>query len=387
MPKVVKRDDGLYHKNMVVGKNPDGSYIRKSVYGKTQKELEAKVVELTQQVNNGIMVWENGMTFSELAEIWFDQYHPTASDKWKKWTRCMMNVHLLPTLGTMKIRDLKQIHLQAIISDRAKNGYASNTMKKIKQTGEQIMRVAIESDLITKNPFSSVKVPFVEATPRRALTEEGIALVTDNWRGARFGHGAMIMLYAGLRRGEVLALDWSDIDFEKRLIHVTKAVEVLSNQAAVKTPKTKAGYRDVPMPTLLYDVLYSVKKNSGLVCPDTHGRLMSGVAYCNAWRTFLNYMNECAGGENGARGKRRKQVIEKFSAHMLRHTYATMLFDAGVDVKSAQKFLGHADIEVTLAIYTHLTKFKEDIAITALDEHIQKRQKRDQEAAEDQQDK
>ena len=63
-------------------------------------------------------------------------------------------------------------------------------------------------------------------------------------------------------------------------------------------------------------------------------------------------------------------MIEKITPHMLRHTYATMLFDANVDVKSAQKFLGHADIEVTLSIYTHLTKYKEDKAINALNAHL-----------------
>ena len=68
------------------------------------------------------------------------------------------------------------------------------------------------------------------------------------------------------------------------------------------------------------------------------------MAYISAWATFMKYLNECAGRENGARGKRRKLVIDEFPAHMLRHTYATMLFDADVDVKSAQKFLGHADI-------------------------------------------
>ena len=68
-------------------------------------------------------------------------------------------------------------------------------------------------------------------------------------------------------------------------------------------------------------------------------------------------------------------VIDHITAHMLWHTYATMLFDAGVDVKSAQKFLGHSDIEVTLEIYTHLSKFKEEQAIQALDEHLKERKK------------
>ena len=74
----------------------------------------------------------------------------------------------------------------------------------------------------------------------------------------------------------------------------------------------------------------------------------------------------------GGGGKGPVWVMEKLTAHQMRHSYASMLFDAGVDVKSAQKFLGHTDIEVTLSIYTHLSKFKEETAINALNEHINK---------------
>ena len=98
---------------------------------------------------------------------------------------------------------------------------------------------------------------------------------------------------------------------------------------------------------------------------------MSGAAYKSAWDSFMNHLNIKAGGQNACGPKHpRIQVIDRITAHMLRHTYATILFDAGVDVKSAQKFLGHADIEVTLSIYTHLSKFKEDQAIKALNDHL-----------------
>ena len=189
------------------------------------------------------------------------------------------------------------------------------------------------------------------------------------------GVAAMIMLYAGLRIGEVLALDWTDIDFDKRTITVSKARATLKNQPYLKTPKTKAGIRVIPIPEVLYEVLYSTRKKKGLVCPDVNGNLMSGVAQTNAWRSYINHLNECAGGRRGSGRRKPVIVIEKITPHMLRHTYATMLFDAGVDVKSAQKFLGHSDIEVTLEIYTHLSKFKEEQAIRALDEHLRERKK------------
>ena len=127
----------------------------------------------------------------------------------------------------MKIRDLRQLHLQAIISSLAKKGFATGTLKAIKQTAVRIMKVAVGSDLIMRNPFSEVKVPVKEQKPRRSLTEAEIALITDNWRGHKYGPLAMIMLYGGLRRGEALALTWEDIDFKERVIKVSKSEQTL----------------------------------------------------------------------------------------------------------------------------------------------------------------
>ena len=149
----------------------------------------------------------------------------------------------------------------------------------------------------------------------------------------------------------------------------------MKNKATVKDPKTKAGTRVIPIPEILYDVLTSVRKKKGLVCPDTRGNLMSGNAQKNAWNAFMNHLNVCAGGSKGAGPRKPVWVIDKITAHMLRHTYATMLFDAGVDVKSVQRFLGHTDIEVTLSIYTHLTKFKEEQAIQMIDQHLKEKKK------------
>ena len=167
MAKLKKRNDGLYQKTIILGRKPDGHYLKKTVYGKTRKDLEQKVLELTQQLNSGIQVWESGVTFKELADIWIDQYNPDASERWRYIQQGMLNKHLLPVLGQMKVRDIRQLHLQSIISTLAKDGYATGTMKKVKQTAERIMRVAVGSDLIIKNPFSDVKVPVREPKSRK----------------------------------------------------------------------------------------------------------------------------------------------------------------------------------------------------------------------------
>ena len=316
---------GLYQKNLVVGKKPDGSYIRKVVYAKTKKELERKVTEITQQIHSGIAVWENSISFAELSDIWMNQYNPMATERWVHAHNIILNKHLLPSLGQMKVRDLRQIHLQTIISGLAKQDYASKTMKEIKQTAVRIMKVAVDSDLIMRNPFSSVVIPNKEADNRKPLTPEQITLVTENWRGHRFGHVGMIMLYAGLRRGECLALRWEDVDLDKQIITVNKALDMFHNQGRIKAPKTKAGIREVPIPDILMPVLIELKKPSGYVCTTAKDLQMTETAYRRAWSSYLSYLNECAGGKMGTGGKEPVWAMEKFTAHQMRHTYASML--------------------------------------------------------------
>jgi len=372
MAKSGKRTDGLYQKNIIVGRKADGSYLRKTVYGKTKKELELKIAEITLQVHQGIYVPEDKTTFGEMAEIWLTQYNPTANEKWIYRQESVINKHLLPSLKYMKLKELKTYHLLSIINKMAKDGLSTSTMKKAKQTAVRILNVGVENDLIIRNVFSTVKVPTIEPYERRALTEEEKELVNRTWRGHRMGHAVMIMLYCGLRRGEMLALTWEDIDLERKMLSVNKSASMLKNQSLIKKPKSKAGVREVPIPNVLSDILRELPHPYKLVCPDTQGELMSNTAYRRAWNSYLHYLNMQAGGRDASRSRKKVQMIEHITAHMFRHTYASLLYEAGVDIKSAQRFLGHADIEMTLAVYTHLTKFKEDEAISSLNTHLDK---------------
>lgn len=97
---------------------------------------------------------------------------------------------------------------------------------------------------------------------------------------------------------------------------------------------------------------------------------MSETAFKCAWDSYLHYLNIKAGGRDASRSRRKLSVIDNLTPHMFRHTYATILYNAGVDVKSAQRFLGHADINMTLKIYTHLSEQKEQEAIALLNRHL-----------------
>ena len=198
---------------------------------------------------------------------------------------------------------------------------------------------AIENELCHKNPFKSkfTQPPRGTSGSHRALSESEIDLILSTPH--RFQLAVLVMLYAGLRRGEVLALSSDDIDLSAGLIHVNKAVRYDSNQPILSDPKSEAGFRSVPVLSTLRPFL---EHHTGLIAPSASGTIMSEVAFRRAWQSYITALSAAAGHPVTIR------------PHDLRHTYCTMLRDAGVDMKQAMIWLGHADEKMILRVYDHV---------------------------------
>lgn len=381
MARAKKREDKRYERKITVGRNFDGSLNRISVYAATQKELERKVAEIKVQIEQGIYLSSDTALFGKIAENWIEHFKPTISEKMRLRYKGIIKGKLQP-LAEMRVRDLRPMHLQVIINEMAKDGYAQKSMQMVKQTASQVLDLAMQNDLVYRNVFEKIKVPHVDAEERQPITEEQRELILNTWEGHRMGVPALIMLYCGLRRGELLALLWTDIDFKAKTLSVSKAADMPTNATTVKKPKTKAGTRIVPIPEAIMPALQRARREatSLYVCPAMHtGDIMSAQAYTEAWSSYMHYLNLCAGGRDKVRTKNENgkvcfipavQAMEPFTAHQLRHSYATMLYDADVDVKTAQKLLGHADFSVTMKIYTHLSTEKESAGIEKLNQHV-----------------
>ena len=381
MAQARKREDKRYEKKITIGRNFDGSLNRISVYAATQKELESKVAEIKVQIEQGIYLSSDTALFGKIAENWIEHFKPTISEKMRLRYKGIIRGKLQP-LAEMRVRDLRPMHLQVIINEMAKDGYAQKSMQMVKQTASQVLDLAMQNDLVYRNVFEKIKVPHVDAEERQPITEEQRELILNTWEGHRMGVPALIMLYCGLRRGELLALLWTDIDFKAKTLSVSKASDMPTNATTVKKPKTKAGTRIVPIPDAIMPALLRARREaiSMYVCPAMHtGDIMSAQAYTEAWSSYMHYLNLCAGGRDKVRTKNENgkvcfipavQAMEPFTAHQLRHSYATMLYDADVDVKTAQKLLGHADFSVTMKIYTHLSTEKESAGIEKLNQHV-----------------
>ncbi len=372
MAKMKKRADGRYQSVIIIGRKSDGSYIKKSVYGRTRKELDDKVGEVKHQLKLGVRIDDNS-TFKEIAEIWLNHYRKNTEGIWAVNQRAVLENRLLPVLGYKRIKEITRYDLQSIINDMKEKGLSTSTMKKVKIIAAQVFEVALDKKIVIENPFKKVLVEEIAPKERRPLTDDEINLITNTWQGHRMGVPAMVILYCGLRRGEILALKWSDIDFANKEIHINKAIIHIHGKPVLKGPKSKAGIRDVPIPNFLVELLKKVKPTSELFCPSVEGEVMTSVAYKRAWDSYLHYLNIQAGGRDASRINPKVQKVDRITAHMLRHTYATLLYDANVDIKSTQRYLGHSDIETTLEIYTHLTKHKQDESIRAINKHFEER--------------
>ncbi len=374
--KIRKRPDGFYQRSITVGRRPDGKPQRKTIYAKTLKELETKASEYERQLRHGTLSSNEKMTFGELAAVWLRDFKPGISVTTREMYKTILDKHLLPELATYKLKDLKVHHIQAIVNRLAESGKAESTLKKIKLTAAQILKLAMDNDVIYRNVFSAVKVPSKAPARRRPLTDEETQLVTSTYAGHRMGVPVLLLLYCGLRRGELVALTWSDISLKNKTVTVNKAAVFDGNQAKVQSPKTDSGIRTIPLPDSILDAVKAARKAaaSAMVCPAADGGIMSEIAFKRAWQSYMHYLNIQAGGRDASRTRPKLSVIANLTPHMFRHTYATILYNAGVDIKSAQRFLGHADIKVTLKIYTHLSEQKEQDAIASLNRHLNEKE-------------
>ena len=217
------------------------------------------------------------------------------------------------------------------------------------------------------------------------LTQWEYGLVESMVGKHDFAMGAMLMLYAGLRRGEALAFNIDrDVDFDAGIIHVREAVYFVANQPGLKSTKTNAGVRDIP----LFDPLRNALEGKhGLACKNSSNGIMSEAAFRSKWSSYKTAMETKLNGCHlrwYGRTKEHKAMLEKGEAlpewrsitirtHDFRHSFCSMLYNAGVDIKTAMKWMGHADEKMIIKIYAHLSEQKEKASALAVGKMLNER--------------
>lgn len=358
------------------------NYVRRTVYwegkqysvrGKTPEEAAEKLGELKAKLKRGEVGISENMTVARWADEWLDTYKQgNMTAKSLQTYIDKINGYILPAVGTMRLKDVKDIHLQKILNSQT--GMSFSHVSKLRMVMSQMFSQARRSRLILFDPAESLALPANEKRRRRSVTPEERRAILEVAEAHRFGLPILTILYCGLRPGELPPLQWRDVDLESSVISITKALESGSNN--VKGPKTESGIREVPIPSLLLRRFIDAKKGHSLfeyVFPRPDGRMMDQYYMDNAWRSFKKRVDLALGAETNTHHKIIRSVVaDDLTMYCLRHTYCTDLEIAGVPLNVAKYLMGHNDVAVTANIYTHKSHEVIKEAATKID-NLQKR--------------
>lgn len=367
------RSDGRVQVTYTDGRRPDGKPNRVSFFGRNRSEAEAKRQEYIDHKKAGLSWEDRKLTVNEWVDRWVGLYSVDEAE-YRPYIK-----RLREDLGGLELRGIREGHLVSSLSAYA--GRSKSGATKYRMVLKQVFHRAYKNRLIVDDPAEDLELPdgLTEGS-HRALERWEVEHIVAHWRDYPAGRWAMVMLFCGLRRGEMIALDWSCVDMKARTLSVEAAVSFKNRERRVKETKTEAGLRVLPISGPLYEVLSETPEalRVGPVCLSASGRPITDdtarknwAAYCSAMTWVLNGFNPLQAGSkktvedlSGARvplseveNRRAGGAWRVFDCEMhdLRHTFATMLFESGIEPKDAQYYLGHADLRMTLELYTHLT--------------------------------
>lgn len=350
------RKDGYYHKNFTY----EGR--RYHISAATERELMVKYGRMLQQLADGTLLINQNSTVAHWAEVWLETYKAgNITAKSLATYRQKLDGYILPIIGNMKMKDIREPHLQQILN--RERGRSFSHVSKLRMTMRSMFAKAVSAGIILRDPSAGLQLPKTTKGTHRSITpKERAAILTVADRGEHNGClWVKMLLFCGLRPGETATLLWKDIDFKAALVRITTAKESGSNE--VKAPKTDAGIRDVPIRP---DFLATLKQaRRGPFDPVFHqardvSKPHTESSMATMWRSFKRLVDIEMGAE-----VYRNQVIrhgepdnlyESLTPYCLRHTYCTDLQDAGVPLNVAKYLMGHSDITVTANIYTHTSE-------------------------------
>lgn len=381
MSRIKKRADGRYACQIYLGRDEQGKRIYKSVYARSVAELKEKETAVRLQLGRGLDVISQRDSFGQWADDFLRLKNAAQiTDRQKENYRHTVEVWKEELCG-YEIGQVRADDVERVLVGFQEAGFAARTVAFYRSTIQQIMQRAV-GRVISSNPVDLVKLtePGRKAEQRRALTEEEQQWIWDTpHRGQAV---AVIMMLSGLRRGELAALTWNDVDLTARTITVNKTMEYPPNQPPKLRPLTKsaAGMRTVDIPRRLADYMARMPRDNALVIHTTHGRVMTATAWEALWKSYMRQLNIKYGTRTPADLEKMKRpgqrkfdmTIPPITLHWLRHTFCTLMYLAGVDVVQASAQMGHADVSTTLKIYTHLDATWKRKSVDKLDQYLGK---------------
>lgn len=351
-----KRSDGRWEGRYTAGYDQTGKRITKNVLGKTQAEVKEKLAKAIEESKKLDIVRSDEYTVAEWLRLWYELYarpniRPTTADSYHRG----IESHVIPRIGEIKLKKLTSRDIQKLYKDlqengrlrkskKQQNGLSNATVRGIHMMLHNALDRAVKERLILHNPTEDCIIPKIQKQEMKILHPEDMKAYLE----AADRRGVLPMFYlelvTGIRKGELTALLWSDLDEERRTISVSKqAVGDRNRNVTISRPKTENSVRKISIPQSAVELLrqehekhpenpwmFPSPKTGEMYHPDSIAKLHEKIL--------------------------RDTGLEHIRFHDLRHTFATMALQNGVDVKTVSSMLGHYDAGFTLRTYTHATR-------------------------------
>lgn len=346
---------------------------RKYLYGKTRKEVQDKLRKAQQAVEQGTLVQNTAITFESYLEYWLEVRRSTIKAVTYTSYNSYLHRQVMPALGSVKLQKLTTVMLQHFYNQLLEDELSPNTIRLIHTIMSTALDDAVKWKKIAANPCKSVTPPRPEKHEMQVLTPEQAQRLLEVASNHRLHCLLTVAIATGMRRGELLALRWSDIHFEKARIQVQRTVSYVhpdqtQKHAYVETdPKTAASRRSISLPQFVLDALKQHRKRQ------LERRLNVG----EKWQEHDLVFSNTFGGHYGlsALFKEFKQLLKSAGLsdmrfHDLRHSAATILLTMGIHPKVVQEILGHSNVSITLNVYSHVLPSLQREAMDQLDKQF-----------------
>ena len=361
------RKDGRWEGRYVVGRDGKGFPITKNVLAKTRAECAAKLEQLRENLEvPAPEPPKPGISLGDWLDYWYQTYkkaslRPNTQMSYER----RIYQHIIPALGHIQLDKLTTHEIQEFYTDAKKSGrlvrtelygegLSDQTVRGIHTTLRAALNKAVEEKLLVRNPADGCKLPSAKAREMQVLTPEEIQRLLIQAKEDGCYELLLLELSTGLRRGEILALQWSDLNLKPGVLRVERQVHRVRGELILSPPKTRAGNRTVILPAPVLKVLKDYRTT-------THSRWM-----------FPSPVKEDSPMDPAAVRKRLQTVLERAECkrlrfHDLRHTFATASLEHGMDVKTLATIIGHVSSSTTLNIYAHVTDEMQRSAAAKID--------------------
>ena len=370
-----KNGETVYRASVYLGIDQiTGKKVKTSVTGRTKKEVKSKAkhAQLDFKVNGSTVkkVVATKM-FRDLANLWLESYRLTVKPQTYSGTVSRLNCHILPILGDMKLSKISVSDIQVLINDLSLHYMNYKAVRSIIQKifqygillGVASSNPAREIILPRQRPKGNAKVKFIEPEDLKAFLDN-----IEKRQHRRYGLYFEYVLYhvllsTGIRIGEACALEWEDVDFKSGTITINKTFN--KGLKLISTTKTKSGNRTISIDRKTINLLrlYQVRQRQLFL---EAGERVPSVVFATPTREYF----DLAIRQNALNTRCKEAGIPRFTFHAFRHTHASLLLNAGISYKELQYRLGHANITMTLDIYSHLSRDKEKEAVAYFEKAI-----------------